>query len=141
LVYSVRERAATKPAGVYDETAKRWFADESSLPAMQRDNIGWWVDHIWINGKSIDMPNMSGGDTMGSETPGELLFYQMYRLDQENVYLNGKVEISLPIGERQPPESLKVHKDPYSVELPPKRDDHLYAGCLCAGRNSDHPSQ
>jgi hypothetical protein len=120
LVYSVRERAALKPAGVYDETAKRWFADESSLPAMQRDNIGWWVDHIWINGKSIDMPNMSGGDTMGSETPGELLFYQMYRLDQENVYLNGKVEISLPIGERQPPESLKVHKDPYSVELPQK---------------------
>ncbi len=120
LVYSVRERAATKPIGVYDETHKRWFADESSLPAMQRDNIGWWEDNIWINGKSIDMPGMSGGDTMGSETPGELLFYQMYRLDQENVYLDGKVEIALPIGERQPKESLIVHKDTKTVELPQK---------------------
>lgn len=120
LVYSVRERAAKEPAGVYDDAIKRWFADESSLPAMQRDNIGWWEDNIWINGKSIDMPAMSGGDTMGSETPGELLFYQMYRLDQEDVYLNGKVEIALPIGERQPKESLIVHKDTKTVELPQK---------------------
>ncbi len=120
LVYSVRERAATAPAGVYDERSKRWRADESSLPAMARDNIGWWVDHIWINGKSIDMPNMSGGEVTGSDTPGELLFYQMYRLDQEGVYLKDKVEIALPIGERQPLDSLVIHKDPFSVELPQK---------------------
>jgi len=120
LVYSVRDRAATAPVGVYDETIKRWFADELSLPAMQRDNIGWWTDNIWINGKSVDMPNMSGGDTMGSDTPGELLFYQMYRLDQENVFLDGKVEIALPIGERQPPDSLIVHRDPDYVDLPTK---------------------
>lgn len=120
LLYSVRERAAADPVGVYDESTKRWLADESSLPAMERDNIGWWVDHIWINGKSVDMPNMSGGETMGSDTPGELLFYQKYRLDQENVYLSGKVEIALPIGERQPLDSLVVHKEPFSVELPKK---------------------
>lgn len=120
LLYSVRERAAAKPAGVYNEAAKRWSADESSLPAMQRDNIGWWVDHIWINGKSIGMPNMSGGETLGSETPGELLFYRMYRLDQEGVYLKGKVQIALPIGERQPSDSLAVHKDTGLIDLPQK---------------------
>ncbi len=120
LVYSVRDRAAKEPVGVYDDTIKRWIADESSLPAMQRDGIGWWTDSIWINGKGIDMPNMSGGDTMGSETPGELLFYQLYRLDQENVYLDGKVEISLPIGGRQPLDSLVIHKDLKSIELPKK---------------------
>ena len=120
LVYSIRERDAIKPAGVYKEAIRRWYAEESNLPAMLRDNIGWWTDHIWINGKSVDMPNMSGFETMGSDTPGELLFYQRYRLDQENVYLDGKVEIALPIGERQPPDSLIVHKDPYAVELPQK---------------------
>ena len=120
LVYSVRERAATAPVGVYDEATKRWNVQEESTPAMQRDNIGWWTDNIWINGKSVDMPNMSGGDIMGSETPGELLFYQLYRLDQENVYLDGKVEIALPIGGRQPLTSLTVHKDTKSVDLPAK---------------------
>ena len=120
LMYSIRDRAAKEPAGVYDDTIKRRVADESSLPAMQRDNIGWWTDNIWINGRSVNMPAMSGGDTMGSETPGELLFYQLYRLDQENVYLNGKVEIALPIGERQPAESLIVHKDTKTVDLPQK---------------------
>lgn len=120
LVYSIRERAATAPVGVYNEAAKRWIADESSLPAMERDNIGWWVDHIWIDGKSIDMPSMSSAEVTGSDTPGELLFYQMYRLDQEGVYLEDMVEIALPIGERQSLDSLVIHKDPYSVELPQK---------------------
>jgi hypothetical protein len=120
LMYSVRERAAKEPVGVYDDTIKRWVADESSLPAMQRDGIGWWTDSIWINGKGVNMPNMSGGDTMGSDTPGELLFYQLYRLDQENVYLDGKVQIALPIGGRQPLDSLVIHKDIKSIELPEK---------------------
>ena len=43
------------------------------------------------------------------------------RLDQVDLYLNGKnVEIALPIGERQPLESLAVTREPYSVAKPDK---------------------
>ena len=62
---------------------------------------------------------MSGGDTIAGEEPGELLFYMMYRLDQEKLYLSGTdVEIAMPIGENQPFESLVQNEETGKLEKP-----------------------
>ena len=101
IVYSIRDRNATQPLGDAGDDGVRYVSSDR-MEAMERDDIGWWTDHLWIDGKCVDMPNMSSGVTIGSETPGELLYYVLYRLDQSNVVLDGKsVEIALPIGKRQ----------------------------------------
>ena len=103
VVYSIRERGAAEPLGEYDAQTGLYYYGEHTFPAMERDQIGWWTDQFWIDGKNVNMPGMSTGTIVGSDTPGELLFYDMYRLDQENINLDGKnVEIALPIGKRQP---------------------------------------
>ncbi len=68
---------------------------------LYNHNVGWWIDHIWFNGKCMDMPNNSGGLKVGSDVPGEIIVTEYWRLDNEGFSLNGPVQISLPIGERQ----------------------------------------
>lgn len=109
VAYSVRERDATQmlgEAGAYDDSAIRRVSGES-FPAMESDGIGWWCDQLWIDGRGVPVPALSGGQIVGGDRPGELVFYMIYRLDQEQVYLTGKrVEIALPIGRRQEQSSL-----------------------------------
>ena len=119
-VYSIRDMNATEQLGAEDEFGRRYLRQED-YDRIHGLGVGWWVDHIWIDGNEVDMPNMSGGDTLPGEEPGEALYYMQYRLDQVDLYLNGKnVEIALPIGERQPLESLAVTREPYSVAKPDK---------------------
>lgn len=116
IVYSIRERDAAGPLGDYEAETGLYYYGEQTFPAMDRDRIGWWTDQFWIDGKNVNMPGMSTGMIVGSDTPGELLFYEMFRLDQEGLYLDGKnVEIALPIGKRQPGESLVTDR---SGEMP-----------------------
>ena len=97
------------------------------LQLLDDHNVGWWIDHIWINGKAIDMPANSAGDERGSSVPGEIIESWSYRLDNEDLYLpDGKIEISLPIGERQPLDdySLLNHPEVYDeqwTEMPDLR--------------------
>ncbi len=107
IVYSIRERDAVGLLGEYDAETGLYYYGEHTFPAMDRDRIGWWTDQFWIDGENVNMPSMSTGMIVGSDIPGELLFYEMFRLDQEGLCLNGKnVEIALPIGKRQPGKSL-----------------------------------
>ena len=101
------------------------YSDDLQL--LDDHNVGWWIDHIWINGKAIDMPANSAGDERGSSVPGEIIESWSYRLDNEDLYLpDGKIEISLPIGERQPLDdySLLNHPEVYdedgTLKLPEK---------------------
>ena len=73
------------------------------------------------------MPANSAGDERGSSVPGEIIESWSYRLDNEDLYLpDGKIEISLPIGERQPLDdySLLNHPEVYeedgTLKLPEK---------------------
>ena len=69
---------------------------------LYNHNVGWWIDDIWFNGKPMsDMPEGSGQYVTGTEVPGELIETDIWRLDQVGVFLEGKVKISLPVGERQ----------------------------------------
>lgn len=100
ILYGIRDRSATESWETLDEATRSAYLNEESFPAMKADKIGWWRDGIWINGKAIDMPQGSTMHASFSEQPGEMLFYQMYRLDQEGIFLKGNaVEIGLSIGE------------------------------------------
>lgn len=120
ITYSIRDLTAAEPAGVYDELSDMRLLTEEDYQRIRALGVGWWVDHIWIDGRSVDMPNMSGGIDVGTDTPGEILFSLQYRLDQEDVYLNGDVEIALPIGEVQPLDSLVIDRENNQVALPDK---------------------
>ena len=86
-------------------------ADALATPEQLHDhNVGWWIDHIWFDGKAMDMPGNSYGQTTMNAATGKLTEKQIYRLDNENVQLTGPVEISLPIGEKQPLEAYsRIH--------------------------------
>ena len=101
------------------------YSDDLQL--LDDHNVGWWIDHIWINGKAIDMPANSAEDERGSSVPGEIIKSCSYRLDNEDLYLpDGQIDIALPIGERQPLEaySLIEHPEMYdedgTLKLPEK---------------------
>ena len=143
LVYSVRDRAATELMGELDpDTGVRYVYDET-MPAMERDNIGWWIDNLWINGQSVNMPAGSSQWVEAGEEPGELLFYQTWCLDQENIFLSGKQEeISLPIGERQPRESLVIDREAHTIEKPKAGLVTFYLDCSSReGVTVTHPNE
>ena len=82
------------------------------LQLLEEYNVGWWIDHLWIDGRCVDMPNNSGSVTIGSKASGEIIQAEYWRLDNENISLSGKVEIALPIGERQPLSNYQRQKHP-----------------------------
>lgn len=118
LRYSYRMLDVDTPLGMYRTGETGPGVGEEDLRLLGEHNVGWWIDHIWFNGRCMDMAAGSGGDTSGSETPGELIETQIWRLDKESIFLDGKVEISLPIGERQSLDAyrLKDHPEAYGED-------------------------
>ncbi len=100
------------PLGVYRYGETGEGVTEEDMQLLTDRNVGWWIDHLWIDGRCVDMPNNSGAVTSGSATPGELVQTEYWRLDNEDTRLSGKVEISLPIGERQSLENYSLLKHP-----------------------------
>lgn len=120
ISYSIRDLTATEPMGIYDEDCDMRLLTEEDCEQIDALDAGWWVDNIWVDGKAVNMPSMSGGIDVGTDTPGEVLYSIQYRLDQEDVYLNGDVQISLPIGERQSLDSLTTDPETGDTALPDK---------------------
>lgn len=119
VVYSIRERAATEPLGKYDPISGTRYAEGLVTDAMKRDGIGYWSDSFWIDGREVNMPGGSYGMTIGSETPGELLTYYTFRLDDAGVFLNSKeTKVSLPIGRRVARENLVINKETGEIAMP-----------------------
>ncbi len=100
LQYSYRLPDATEPVGKIGRNGVRSLSDDD-MSLLSAHNVGWWVDAFWINGQPMDMANNSGGEVRGSDVPGEIIRTEYWRLDNIDVELTGKVEIALPIGERQ----------------------------------------
>lgn len=74
---------------------------DDDLQLLADHHVGWWIDHIWFNGRAMDMPENSGAMESGTGVPGEIEITEYWRLDNEGFMLTGPVEISLPIGEIQ----------------------------------------
>ena len=106
ILYAVQDRDAAEPLGTLDPYTGERYMEETRTPGMEADNVSWWRDGLWIDGVDTDVPGMSRWEYRGTDTPGEMLCYQLWRLDQLVVYLSGSVEITLPLGKRQPYESL-----------------------------------
>ena len=85
---------------------------------LEAHHVGWWIDALWLNGKEMEMPNNSGSVVSGSTVPGEIIHTEYWRLDNEGFSLNGPIQISLPIGERQDLSdySKKNHPEKYDVD-------------------------
>ena len=64
------------------------------------------------------MPDGSENHRTGSETPGEIIETDLWRLDAEGVTLEGPTEISLPIGDGTDPEKgwVTFTYDPGDIE-------------------------
>ncbi len=102
LMYSYHFPDVDHPLGAYATGEAEVGVGDEDFALFNQYNVGWWVDHIWFNGKPIDMPTNSGGEYSGSPEPGVLTKTEYWRLDNVGVKLEGEVEIALPIGERQP---------------------------------------
>lgn len=76
-------------------------ACQDAYDLLARYGVDWWTDEFWVNGEGIIAPGSSGSvDTFG-EGPGQLLRTEYWRLDNAGVFLDGVVEITLPIGPRE----------------------------------------
>ncbi len=100
--YSYKMNDVSKPLGASVNGKEGEGINDEDLALLADHQVGWWIDHLWIDGRCIDMPESSGATTSGSTEAGEIIQTEYWRLDNEEITLNGKVKISLPIGERQP---------------------------------------
>ena len=108
VLCSTRDVTAAEPLGAVNEgTGEREWRpeDQDTLDAL---NVTWWRDGLWIDGQYVSMPAMSVTEQLPGEENGEILYYQMLRLDQAERYLTGNVEIALPVGEPQANETLAL---------------------------------
>ena len=121
IMYSIRDMTATEPFGKMNGETGSPHLTEADVKHIETLNVGWWWDNLWIDEKAVSIPSMSTmDDRFGSEN-GEALYYYMFRLDQENLFLDGKdVEIAMPIGEGQPYETLLRDPETGKVEKPEK---------------------
>jgi len=113
IQYSHRMLDEEKAFGTLNEEGK--LMDGIPMEARQKlqsHNVGWWIDHFWINGECVDMAANSGAAESGTSVPGEILTTEYWRLDNLGMELSGNIEISLPIGERQPLEEYSLFKHP-----------------------------
>ena len=107
ILYGIRDLTATEPLGAIDNEIGTRSLRQEDYDRIAELNVGWWLDNLWIDGVKVSMPNMSHMEGLPGEENGEALYYAMFRLDQENLFLSGKdVEIAMPIGEYQDYETL-----------------------------------
>ncbi len=94
LRYAYRMPDVTETLGEGEDDYLR----DDAWDLLRERNVGWWTDNFWIDGLTMEMFSGSGGETTGSDVPGEIIVTEYWRLDAGAVRLSGEVEISLPIG-------------------------------------------
>ena len=121
ILYSIRDTTATAPLGAVDEQTGMRGLRQQDTDRIAAMNVGWWVDNLWIDGKKVGMPHMSHMEALPGQENGEVLYYAMFRLDQENLFLRGKdVEIAMPIGAGQDYATLLPNKEGSGYAKPEK---------------------
>ncbi|MBO5570688.1 MAG: DUF4179 domain-containing protein, partial [Clostridia bacterium] len=97
-VTAAEEFGEKLPDGMEPDTILEQLSDEA-FDTLAAHNVGWNFDQLWINGQGVDMPTNSGGVYSGSKIPGELIYTEYWRLDNEGIFLHDGVnQITLPIG-------------------------------------------
>ena len=118
ILCGVRDLTAAEPLGTADVTGE-CFLTQEDYDRIYTLDARLWLDGLWIDGRHVSMPNMSITQELPGEENGEILYYYMLRLDQENVFLDGKdVEIAVPIGAPQDYETLAYNEETGELEQP-----------------------
>lgn len=118
LQYTYRMPGVAQPLGEVQEGSPLRLLTQQELQLPAEHGVGWWIDHFWVNGQCVDMAPGSGSVAHGSDSPGEIVQTEYWRLDHLALALEGELEIALPIGERQPlaDYSLREHPERYGPD-------------------------
>lgn len=117
IQYSYRLLGETQPFGITDaEGNLQEGLPYEALQKLDACNIGWWVDHFWVNDQCMDMAANSGAVDTGTLVPGEILRTEYWRLDNLDVSLTGQVTVALPIGEKQPLVTRLEHPECFDAD-------------------------
>ena len=120
ILCAVRDLTADQPLGTEDTFTGDRYLTQEDYDRIDALGVKLWLDGLWIDGQDVPMPSMSITQELPGAENGELYYYYMLRLDQENIVLNGKnVEITLPIGQPQDYESLTYDEQTGKL-LPPE---------------------
>ena len=111
-ITAAEEFGENLPDGMETDTILEQLSDEA-FDTLAAHNVGWNFDQLWINGQGVDMPTNSGGVYSGSKVPGEIIYTEYWRLDNESVFLHvGVNQITLPIGASVDVETRRSLADP-----------------------------
>ena len=111
-ITAAEEFGENLPDGMEPDTILEQLSDEA-FDTLAAHNVGWNFDQLWINGQGVDMPTNSGGVYSGSKVPGEIIYTEYWRLDNESVFLHDGVnQITLPIGASVDVETRRSLADP-----------------------------
>lgn len=105
------------PSGMAPDALLPEGAKEGAEALLADHQVGWWADCIWLDGQPIEMPSGSGGVISGSQTPGEIIVTEYWRLDNEDIRLDGAVDVTLPIGAWQDSKYRRSLFDPETREM------------------------
>ncbi len=119
ILCGVRDMTAAEPLGEADEISGERYLTDDDYDRINALDASLWLDGLWIDGRYVSMPNMSITQDLPGAENGEILYYFMLRLDQNDLYLDGKnVEIALPIGRPQAYDTLTYDEETGELEKP-----------------------
>lgn len=111
ILYSIRDMNSTTVMGEESADGKAlWLTKKANEEAAQWP-VGWWCDHLWINGQDVDMTQGSGGEYRPGSEPGEILYYELFRIDNAEMIIDGAARVTLPIGRRDSYSNLILLED------------------------------
>ena len=96
------------------------WGEEEMYEALSAHNVGWWSDSIWINGQEVNAPESSEMGMDGTTNPGEIVCSLVWRLNNNDVIVNGPIEISLAIGDTSEPRAPVIRDENGNRKKPDK---------------------
>lgn len=80
-----------------DQPVYGW-GEEEICKTITEHNVSRNSDSIWINGQSVNAPEMSEEWIQGTKNPGEVICGLVWRVNNNGVVFDSPLEISFPIG-------------------------------------------
>lgn len=105
LMWTYRLPDVDVPLGLAEDGTLLPGLSEEVSQLLQKYDMRLWTERIWFDGREADMTIAgSGGMTIPTTEPGVIEEYRYLRLDKDDVFLDSKLEVALPIG--PPPEGF-----------------------------------
>ena len=105
LMWTYRLPDVDVPLGLAEDGTLLPGLSEEVSQLLQKYDMRLWTERIWFDGREADMTIAgSGGMTTPTTEPGVIEEYRYLRLDKDDVFLDSKLEVALPIG--PPPEGF-----------------------------------